>query len=316
MGNEYVTPSFVSDLLHFNPQLAVSDFIWSQEKHVQQTFFDALLRNQSNDTFAGLFPEVIQSMIKNGNDLFAEYIVHHFKGEAVAQALRASESTGRTLPTEWEHQATGYTDAIISHAIEGKISNYKLTLLLKVANNICSLSTTNRLVNLIERINKIQNSTTVRLNCIVISNCFKNEVKDSGRIFSRLFQRVHDLSKTGNLNASDWEIVFNSMPKIRRLIPHKNKSWFFGVDDVDVPSWDRCELMRRAMLECFVQYNWAIDFFFESILDNDTLKRTAKFAVKSDVGFKFIMEVVRAPGGKKHSDHIKTLYGVLEKKSK
>lgn len=286
--------------------------IWSQEKSIQKTFFDALLKNQSNGSSAGLFPQVIQSMIKNENDLFAQDIVLHFGSEAVALALNASESTGSNLPVEWEHQALGFVDAIINHVIEGKISNYKLTLLLKVSNDISTLSTA-RVINLIEKINKIQNANVVRLNCIIISSCFKNQLKDSGRIFARLFQRVHDLAKTGNLNVTDWDIVFYSMPKNRRLIPNKGKSWFFGGDEDDVPYWDRCEAIRRAMLECFVQYNWSIDFFFESIQDNDTLNRTAKFAVKSNMGYNFMIEVAQSRGGRKYPDHVKTINKVLAK---
>jgi len=104
-----------------------------------------------------------------------------------------------------------------------------------------------------------------------------------------------------------------SPSRTHRFRPNKSsKSWFFSYDDDEAPYWDRCEYLRRALLESFVEFNWKLEYFFEAVKETDTLKRVVKFANKSDAGQRVLVDLLKSPQARRYLEHARIINKALK----
>ena len=82
---------------------------------------------------------------------------------------------------------------------------------------------------------------------------FNNPQPRAYELVARAFQIVHDAAEKDELGYDNWRLLNYQVPTI---------SWW--------RNWDKCERLRRALVEKFIKYEWPAEYFKEVVKNQKT----------------------------------------------
>lgn len=97
----------------------------------------------------------------------------------------------------------------------------------------------------------------VKIMAFILALGFDNAHTDSVMFVTKSFQVVHDAAERNELFYESWGMLKDSVPSI--------SYW---------RDWDKCERLRRGLIERFIEYKWPADLFLKCFESRDTLLRT------------------------------------------
>ncbi len=90
------------------------------------------------------------------------------------------------------------------------------------------------------------------------------------------FQIVHDGIQNETLDYYRWRLVSRHVPDLK---------WS--------RNWDRCERLRRALVQKFIRHNWLSESFLRSVKSSETFGRVVKYCKKTREGKMFLRKIAK-----------------------
>jgi hypothetical protein len=87
---------------------------------------------------------------------------------------------------------------------------------------------------------------------------------------------VHDAAENDELDYDSWQLLKDQVPSL---------SWW--------RDWDKCERLRRALVDRFIRYDWPVDQFLRSVKNEETFRRIVDFCRMTPSGKTFVRRVVK-----------------------
>lgn len=270
-------PGIVSLLVRSNPSLALRKTVWQQSIELQETIITAL---PSQDDLHGLgFPleDLVAEMVEGGA-LTADRASRHF-GPAFATAIieHAARNADWAVHGAWARALEIHRDAI-ARWVSNRLSPTVSALL--AAASVLELADVQHLVKaeswlpLGEELHRRGARSDSRASAFLLAVGFTERSAAAARLVALLFQSVHQEASEDRLPHLAWTLLEPLVPSL---------SWW--------RDWDRCERLRRGLVERFIQQEWDLRYFLEALKDTETLELTLEGASSISGGKAFVRKL-------------------------
>ena len=118
---------------------------------------------------------------------------------------------------------------------------------------------------------KIPDSDSIKLMTFLLALGFS--VKNFYPVIIHAFEPIHQATENGEVAWDSWRLLESYLPSL----------WW--------DNWDRCERLRRGLVEKFIRNDWPVKYFFETVKKKEILKEILKYCKKSYTGKHFIKEL-------------------------
>lgn len=283
------SPGLFHVALSLNPTLATSPELWSDSNISKNRIIESL--SKSGNITIGTIKDIIVTTLDSGINNVAEYLVSAFKKRAVESFLdwldlKAEDSNNERcrykldFPDEWKYSIEKYPDIILEWLKKRQQLNTKtlifITTILNPNSNETVRAGTNIWMPLLnnEEIDCDRDYLSVKVFLIALG--FNNPDTGAANIVSYCFEEIHEALKRDNLGYKQWALIEKHVPTL---------SW--------LSNWDKCERIRRALIDKFINYKWPHQEFLNAIKSNETLQRSLEYCRRSNEGQRFLKNLVK-----------------------
>jgi hypothetical protein len=263
------------------PKLASSPLVWRLPQSQQRQVIDAL--GNCNYIPKSVKEDIVLSMVCEKADFLAEDIVDLFGDDAIDSIINCldnykctNEGIGiswrtalkskpysllRTLNNIQQRNATSIAFAaslLDPNSLE--VLNYGTDIWLRLSEN--ELAT-------------LEIEILVHTMAFMLSLGFNNPGVNAFELVSRSFQIVHDAAEKDSLKYESWACLKNHVPSI---------SWW--------RDWDKCERLRRALIDKFILYNWPGNHFLLAVKRKETFQKIIDYCILKNTYKKFIKNLI------------------------
>jgi tetratricopeptide (TPR) repeat protein len=275
--------------VRLNPNIATSSRLWSLVDGREQEVIDVI----NTTTLEQKVKIEITKAILNTNIMgLAGKVGTYFKEDAVEALLdwvNDSPNHAHGLFSEWQYLLKNhptYTLDWLMQAVNPPEHTINLITSLLDPN---SSEVVNKgacvWVSFAQKIgNELGKKSLVETIAFLLTLSFNNP-KDGACELARLsFEIVHDSVANSELESHSWQNLEKHLPSL---------SWW--------RNWDRCERLRRGLVESYINYYWPVSNFFETVRQEETFKRIVEFCNTTIKGKKFLTQLLlAAQDGKKN----------------
>jgi hypothetical protein len=270
-------PQFLPTLFRAKPELGTSDDLWAAAGDRRRELVESLAAHEKLDD--ALIMGIAEAIMESGSDAFIGRALDRWGKAAVFGTLdwvakhdgKMSELCYRALTfhvesvMDWVEAAPNRPlNAVVAsaHVIAPyfyKIRQRDTEIWLRVLHDLQK--------HHVER-------EVVYLSAFLIALAFKNSPPAPLTLISECFERVHNAAWDGDLPDDAWVIL-------DLIVPHL----WWGND------WDKCERLRRGLIEAFVLHRWPAMALVRCIPNQELLKRVVKSASKVDGGIEALKDI-------------------------
>lgn len=274
-------PNLLFLFIRNNPDLLTIKDMWDnyseQGREILETVKSSknITETQRKNIVRTLFMEEINSLATDS--------VKVFKEDAVNSILDIYDNSlsGRLncVNTEWETALKIYPDLLLSWL---KQSNPKIlttafvaTLLNPNSAEVINLGT-KLWIPLIQKRkdNDLKDETWLDVMTFMLTLGFHNQDNNSVRLVSYSFEDVHDSIEQNELGFNSWQYLEKHVPSL---------SWWHN--------WDKCERLRRALVENFIRFSWPCDEFLRSVQQRETFNKIIDYCHSTYAGRKYLKSI-------------------------
>jgi hypothetical protein len=284
------SPGLFHVVLTLNPSLAISADLWINLTVSKYIIIESLAK--SKNITSNTIRAIIMTLLNSGISNVAESLVSNFKKIAVDSFLdwadslndRNSDNTNycnaSNFPDEWKYTIEKYPDMIVEWLKKDhqpKVGTLIfITTILNPNSKEALRAGTNVWMSLLEekKINRYRDCLSVKV--FLLTFGFNNPDNGAAKLVSFCFEEVHDALKSDNLGYKQWELIERHVPTL---------SW--------LSNWDKCERLRRALIDKFISYQWAYQEFLNAVQNKETLRRSLEYCRRSSEGKIFLKNLIR-----------------------
>jgi len=260
-------------LLTYNSNLLSYVSIWSlsgisRQEVLAEAKVNGFLNNQ-----------VLSAIIHSGSsDDIASELTHYFEKDAIIAALNYQNTTNDFIGWNWVAAFRNYNDVLTTWILSQEEIN--ATVIAILANSLLDDAHTSDKLPL-----KCWSFLANNLNLLGDRDLYIGsvgylammafsgiDVRYSG-IMACVFQPVHDLAANNEINYNIWQ-------RISRYLP-----------SVGLKEWDRCEKLRKGLVEKYIECNWPIQNFLSSVQSKETLSKILDLCVENRVTRRFVRNI-------------------------
>jgi hypothetical protein len=269
-------------LVKHNPVLATSPRLWYGSLDEQQKLLAVIMACQSIAPVT--LKSIIAAMLASGADTIATDVLGQFGRQAVAAVLEWFNSAASISPQElkptWRLALASYPHDLLDwlHQVEEPhVATFALVASLLDPNSreVWSFGTEVWLRSAASVLSKLSRNDSVRTGAFLLALAFNNPQPRAEELVSIAFERVHDAVEKDEITYDSWRLLEGHLPIL---------SWW--------SSWDKCERLRRALVDKFIYYSWPIEQFLQSIKGEETFLRVVRFCKGTAGGRAFLEKVV------------------------
>jgi len=286
------SPNLLYVFIYRNPRLATSPMLWHLSQNQQRKMFDAIAdcKNLSKDIIKG----IIATMVEEGSDVMAEHAVNLFREEAINGVLDWFNTIDTSTPRKFSH---GWRNALqsqplmllkwlkgvkspnaVSIALLASLLNPNSSEVQKFGTKIW-LCVTNKTT-----FSDLDRRTLIDTMSFMLVLGFNNPDDQAYKLVTLAFQIVHDAVEKDELGYENWLLLKDKVPSL----------WWWR-------DWDKCERLRRALVEKFIHYNWPPDQFLQAIKRDDTFRQVVEYCRDTNQGIDLLRRAADQIGqGKVH----------------
>lgn len=271
-------------VLSIRDDLAKSPALWQESTDLQRRSFSVLAQRFGAEQ--DRWEAVLQAMLDARSDAVADDVVTHLDSvaaEAVFRWLNEDEIRRvENLPRGWERALAQRPELILSWLARTpaptKTSLVLITRLLSPHLPELHRMGAERWLPLAEEFPRGLNATSeIRARAFLLALGFHNPGGGASLLVVHTFQIVHDAAARGDLGDS-WALIERHIPS--------GGSWLWG-------DWDRCEKLRRALLDRFIRFQWPTAHFLASVQRQDTFQQVVTYGETFSSGRAFLRRVRR-----------------------
>ena len=312
INNKWITEEILLKVLDKNILLASEKTIWTSNQATQKKWFKSIFGNNKNFEDRGYFEKIIHSMISSNNDFFVEKLEGICGSKIIKYCLSYIKNYEAELPEKWKELVFLYPHESISELQSKSANIYTLDLFLELYlkskhdfKKVKSKAWIDILSNF-ENLPFTQNKS--RLYSIILASTFLNQLDASPIVCSLVFQKIHDESAKSNIEGEIWDVLLKSIPQnqFTPLKPSGLITKLFWFNDNYVPSWDKCEILRRGIVQCYIEYQWDPKYLFQTVTNLNTFKSIAIFCSKTKEGQSLIASI-KMNRNSKYKDYLRII---------
>jgi hypothetical protein len=233
--------------LKLNPLLGASEDLWHRNLGKESELFDIISHSPYYDSPTER--AVIRAMLNAGVNNIGRDVVRHCKDEGVMTVLdwlnesadqRSFWRYGKDLSQaleerpnvllEWlqNSKKLQISSILLIVSLLDPHSNEVLNQGAKMWRNIAMIA-----------LNNSNDENLIKIMAFILAIGFNNPGEGSDELVAISFRIVHNAAAHNQLEYDSWKLLENQLP---------NLVWW--------RDWDRCERLRRALIDRFIRYNW------------------------------------------------------------
>lgn len=265
--SEVISPSEAIDLsntnrdlfrifLQHNPGLATSSETWQISPNEQLDLFDTVLSRL--DLTESVARGIVLAMLDSGSDVVAANVANRFGKTAVSAILdwlnSPSRSSAANLGEGWKRALKSRpVDALNWVCSCDRPSNPTLATLASLldpnSDQVIAMGAKIWLPLVRTGFDYVgRNSTTdIQVMTFVLALGFHNPEHGASELVMHSFRIVYDAAESERLEYSSWRLLKDYLPEL---------SWW--------QQWDKCERLRLALIDNFIQYGWPYEHFLKA----------------------------------------------------
>lgn len=283
-------PGLLYIFVNQNPTLAASPSLWRLSFNEQRELFDAVATAYPNIPTA-ISKRIVAAMLEAEANAMAEDSITIFGEDAVNAVLdwfdTSDESTPEGLAVAWrralESRPTLLLKWLSAVAAPREASVAMVASLLDPHSpEVHQLGTDMWLRLAKSTFSKPDRETLIDTVAFILALGFDNPDPGACGLVVQAFQTVHDAAERDELGYGSWRLLKDQVPSL---------SWW--------QNWDKCERLRRALVEIFYRHDWPTQDFLRAVKRQDTFRRMVDFCCSKSWGRKFLEKVAEqvAQGG-------------------
>ena len=276
-------PELLVTIVQSNPSWAASSEIWSLSAEQQNMVWNTIVA--SLDIDQEILNAMVGGMLDAGSDKVANDVGNRFEDKAVKAVLAWLDSSGvglnHKLPGGWlgilisapsslQHrlretpEPSLATMAIMSEVLDPnsqEVSHFGAKVWLPLAKAAHS---------------QLTGKALTRTMAFLLALGFNNPGPGADKLVAYAFEAVHDAAARSQLEYDSW----------RPLRDHVLLMFLWWY-------WDKCRLLREALVEKFILHKWPVQSFLKSVKNPDTFHRIAEYCLKTKRRREFLKEVTK-----------------------
>lgn len=143
-------------------------------------------------------------------------------------------------------------------------------------------------------INFLSKKTSLSLNIFLFCAALKENFKSADLVASQVFSSIHLGGSKGEITNSDWKKIKTASQDYSLKSLRKVQVWIFDWSYEEVPSeWDRCETLRRILVNSFIKNDWRMQLLIDSIKEEDLFARVFYYLKNRKKGRKTFNKILK-----------------------
>jgi hypothetical protein len=277
-------PGLVAIVVRLNPDYAKSPAVWKGPPAHQHLLFDAVIA--SGDIPADVQRSIVFAMLQAGSDTAAERAGRKFGAIAVDAVMTWFDESRVPTPWDlregWRRALASQPSALLDWLASRKEVREASGALIADLSNPHSAEVRERGADLWLRVVANQSDGSPenvrnRLCAFVLALGFEAPEGHSDELVARTFGTVHTALASNRLGEESWGWLEDQLPVL--------SIWW---------QWDRCERLRRGLVERFVKYEWPVQSFFRCAANPGALRDLLKTANRADEGDRLLKRIKKA----------------------
>ncbi len=279
-----IVPALTGTLIRLNPSVASSRELWHGPPERQWSLFEAATSGKYDST--ELQSSIVVAMLQAGSDAIADGVTRKIGSTAAFAVLSwFDESTWTSpsqLPAGWRRALASYPGAMLdwlesSEQPREASAALVADLLEPHVGAVRQYGPSPWLKNYRNEDCAIDEDARLRLHAFSLALGFENLGPGSDELVARSFSVVHNAFACDRLSYSLWSWFENQVPPL---------SW--------LRNWDRCERLRRGLVNKFYKYRWPVSQFLRCADSDELLRRLLESSYKVKAGDFLLGELKKA----------------------
>lgn len=266
-------------LIGYNPSLATAPKVWLASAEAQRSIFAAI---EQTITSEGLVPQVITAMLEAGTDVLADQIVALYGDQAIGAILdwvTRSSSVQQRIGENWTRALRHRPESLMSWISTAEAPNppaiaFIIKLLDPHSKDVIAFGADAWLPFVRTANGRLSESKLIESMTFLLTLGFHNPPSGAAELVASTFETVHGAAAHNKLPEYCWN-------QLRLQAP----TFFFW------RTWDRCFLLRSALVEKFVLFGWPTSFFLKAVEEKKTFGLVMDYCEESGRGRWFIRKV-------------------------
>jgi len=281
------TPDLLYLFVEYNPSLAASPELWRGSIGHQRRLVDAIAGglNKIPDYLVDeTLRLMVAAMIDCKANSIAEEVIERLGPQAVDAVVEWVDNWVKSpsdIPYEWRRALASKPGSLLKW-LQGAAAARDLTIALIItlldpdSPEVYSFDTRMwpRLLATIGSAN-LDHKTYVHAMAVLLALGFNKSESGGVNLIALTFEVVHDAAESGELDYDGWRLFKDRLPPL---------SWW--------RDWDKCERLRRGLVDRYIHYGWPVDQFLQSVKRQETLCRIVDFCETTSSGREFLQKVI------------------------
>jgi hypothetical protein len=273
----YEHSQFLSDLVSAKPALATSPGIWKAAGGRRWDLLESLIRR--SELSSNVIQGTVYAFLEAGCDDLVRRAFDSWGKPAVVGALRRMEACEGWMGDACKQALTFHVGAIMEWLEDG--TERSLSTLFALADVMAPFSYEVYRYDagiwerpLRDALRRSDDPNALRFLTFILSLGLGGTTPNPLGLVGYTFSLVHQAAQDQILADDSWRILD---PIVPRVLPHY---------------WDRCERMRRGLVEAFIKHGWPSNELHDQILDS-RLERKILASAKHVNGGKSFLKTIR-----------------------
>lgn len=267
--------------LNLNPSLAASSVLW-ERSDIDFSNLIQIVANSKNIT-KSITREILNEIFQSYNGGKVDDLLKAFGDITISVFLdwlnkdRISFDKSNDLYYSWKSILKNKSNLVIdwlskSKNIQKNTLEYLCSVLDPNSSDLVKLGATVWMPLTKKGVSQRKN---IEVKAFLLALGFNNPVGNAEKLVEMSFEQVHNAIAKDSLNYHCWNFLEQSVPSV---------PWWM--------KWDKCELLRRALVEKFIKFKWSPQVFLLSIDNDRTFNKIVKNC-KSDNRYLQFIKTVR-----------------------
>jgi hypothetical protein len=275
------------DLLYIfvkhNPVLAGVSQVWQVPIDEQRELLDSVL--STVDLGTGTIRDIVVAILESGSDSIADEVVSNFGDVALTTVLDWINSypgtSLRAIGESWKRALTSQPLQLLDWIQGPTIKTergmaFVASLLNPNSSQVARVGAEVWLPLARNAPSQLEGKMLIKTMSFLLTLGFNNPGDKSWELVEHSFQIVHDGAQNEILDYYSWRLVRKHVPDL---------GW--------LRDWDKCERLRRALVQNFIRHKWSPESFLRSIKSPETFERVVKYCQKTRGNRAFLQRVAK-----------------------
>lgn len=268
-------PQFLPALFRAKPELGTSAELWLSVGDRQRELFEALTSHQNLET--SLIEKIVEAMLDGHADYFLRNAVESWGDPAVFGTMNwLAKNTENKLSERSCGALTFHVETIVKWILSQKHCPSHTAIIAghiiaPYSYQFCKYDSSVWLNTYKDLMKSGDEKEMVYFAALLLALGFQDAPPNALELVVEFFEKIHKITWDEKMPDETWIIL-------EPLVPHL---WW-------IHEWDRCERLRRGLIEAFIRNRWPLIKLAACVKDQIFLDRVIMSAEKVDGGKQFV----------------------------